>query len=275
MNWLDRLERKFGKFALPGLMKFIIALTGGVYVIDMIMPYSNIKYKLALYPELVAKGEVWRLITYIFIPPSSWPIFIIFVLYLYYMIGTALEHEWGSFRFNVYYLIGMIGTTIAAFITGVPGTATYLNLSLFLAFAHIYPDFEILLFFVLPIKIKYLGWLNWAFIAFMIVVGSMPTRIAAVMSVVNFLVFFGKDFIAGRKTARQSYLRRKSFKEKVPSGTLVHRCEVCGLTQEDDPNMDFRYCTECDGRHAYCTEHIRNHEHIKENKVIDFPKNKM
>src|SRR5690554_5027037 len=130
MNWINKLERKFGRYAIPNLMYYIIGGTAAVYILQTILRFPLI-YHLAFIPELIMRGQVWRVITFIFIPPASSMIFIFFVLYFYYMIGSTLENEWGSFKFNLYYLFGMIGTIIAAFITGF-GTSVYLNLSLFL-----------------------------------------------------------------------------------------------------------------------------------------------
>src|SRR5690606_20929694 len=127
MKWIDRLERKFGRYAIKNLMTYIVILNAVVYMLMMI-PGTNLLNKFVLEPSLVLKGEIWRLITYIFIPPSTSPIFIIFVLYFYYMIGSNLENEWGSFRFNLYYFLGMLGTTIATFITGGGATPLYINL---------------------------------------------------------------------------------------------------------------------------------------------------
>ncbi|MFZ5987122.1 MAG: hypothetical protein ACOYWZ_08350, partial [Bacillota bacterium] len=182
MNLLDKLERKFGRYAVKGLMLHIVGLNLFVYLLSWIRP-EFVKF-LVLEPSLVLKGEVWRLVSYIFIPPGGSPIFILFILYFYYMIGTGLEHEWGSFRFNIYYLVGMIGTTAAAFIANSAATSMYLNLSLFLAFAYIYPNYELHLFLILPIKIKYLAWLNWAFIGYTILLApvSLSYKLAAVVS---------------------------------------------------------------------------------------------
>lgn len=263
MKWIDKLERKFGRYAIRGLMTYITALTAVVFLIQKTMP--DYIFKIMLIPEYVLKGEVWRLITYIFIPEETSYIFIIFALYFFYMIGTSLENEWGSFRFNVYYLLGMIGTTIAAFITG-SATAVYINLSLFLAFAYLYPNFEILLFFIIPIKIKYLGWINWIFIGISILFFPLPYKLASIASVLNFIVFFGKDMVARIKISRKSYYNRKKFKTELPRKSTIHRCAVCGITEKDDPDMEFRYCVECDGDYEYCMKHLKNHKHVK--KVI-------
>lgn len=214
MRWFDKLERKIGHRAIKGLMMYVVVLNLAVYLLQILVPSGRLYSKLILMPSLVLKGEIWRLITYIFIPPSASPIFIIFVLYFYYIIGNSLEQEWGSFKFNLYYLIGMIGTTIAAFITGLGTTGTYLNLSLFLAFAQLYPDHELLLFFILPVKVKYLAWFNWAVIGFTLLFEPLPLKAAAVASIVNYFIFFSDDIrndIKMRRLVRNN--RKRFFKE--------------------------------------------------------------
>ena len=164
MRWYDKLERKLGRFAIPNLMLYIVFLNLAVFIITYLTDL-NLYFFLILDPASVMNGEIWRLFTYIFIPPeTSHPLFMGFVLYLYYLIGNSLEHEWGTFKFNLFYFLGMLGTTLCAFITGLPVTPHYINLSLFLAFAKIYPDFELLLFFFLPVKVKYLAIINWFFL---------------------------------------------------------------------------------------------------------------
>jgi membrane associated rhomboid family serine protease len=263
LNWLNKLERRLGKFAIKNLMTYIVGITGIIYALSIFGNRGFIINKLMLIPELVLRGEVWRLVTYIFIPPNTSPIWIIFVLYFYYMVGNALENEWGSFKFNIFYFTGMIGTTIAAFITGYGATALYLNLSLFLAFARIYPEFQLLLFFVIPVKIKYLAMLNWAYIIFIILAGGMAARLIAVVSILNYFLFFGKDIISRTKSNRQVYNNRRRFHTELPKDFTIHKCTICGKTEKDDPYMDFRYCPECEGDYEYCMEHVRNHEHVK------------
>jgi membrane associated rhomboid family serine protease len=263
LRLLNKLEAKLSKFAIKGLMKYIVLITGLVYLLTILGAGNLYLYKLMLIPELVIKGEVWRLVTYIFIPESlSNPLFAFFTLYLYYIIGTSLEHEWGSFRFNIYYFIGMLGTTIAAMITG-SATATYLNLSLFLAAAKLFPNYEILLFFILPVKLKYLGWLNWAFILFSLIISPIPQKAAVIASIINYLIFFGKDIIIGRKNSSKAYINRKSFEKKMVTDSSIHKCSVCGITEKEAPLMEFRYCSKCEGNHEYCSEHLQNHEHVK------------
>lgn len=263
MNLLDRLERKFGHIVIKGLMKYIVFLNGIVFLLVYLDTTGVFYGRLVLDPSLVMKGEVWRLITYVFIPPTFSLIFVIFVLMLYYMIGTALEQEWGSFKFNLYYLIGMLGTTAAAFLTGVIGTPHYINLSLFLAFARLYPDYEILLFFILPVKMKYLAWFSWGILGFTLIVFPLPLKVAAVVSIVNYFLFFGKDIATRTKTNRQAYFNRKRFMADIPKDFTIHKCTVCGITEKDNPKMDFRYCSTCEGDYEYCMDHLKNHQHIK------------
>ncbi|HOB28974.1 MAG: hypothetical protein WAQ32_03060 [Dethiobacteria bacterium] len=215
MNWLNQLERKYRKYAISNLIVYIIALNALVFFVDFVLPRGAAVDLLVLYPDRVLQGEIWRLVTYIFIPPSFSPFWIIFVLYFYYLVGTGLEQAWGAFRFNLYYLLGMVGTTVAAFITGAGYTGVYLNLSLFLAFAHLYPDFQLLLFFILPVKIKYLAWLNWALLGGTVLLGALPHKIAAVAAVINFFIFFGKDIYRDIKLKRQVRRNRKRFFSEV------------------------------------------------------------
>lgn len=268
MNLLDKLERNFGRYAIRELMVYIIGINALVYFLSYAYPQSNAISKLWLDPHLIMKGEVWRLITYIFIPPTASVLWIFFILYFYYIVGTGLEHEWGSFKFNIYYFTGMIGTSMAAFIIGQGATALYLNLSLFLAFAYVYPDFEILLFFVLPVKVKYLAWLNWIFIAFTVLTAPWSAKAAAIVSVLNYFLFFGKDIVSSAKNNTSAYQRRRHFKSlsASPQKTTIHKCAICGMTENDDIKMEFRYCSQCEGDYEYCMSHLKTHAHVKSEK---------
>lgn len=266
LNMLNRLERKFGRYAIRQLIVYIVGINALIYILGIGMPQSDAISKLLLDPRLIMQGEVWRLITWVFIPPSAPLLWIFFILYFYYMIGTGLEQEWGSFRFNIYYFTGIAATALAAFITGQGTTALYLNLSLFLAFAYIFPDFQILLFFIIPVKIKYLAWLNWAFIAFTILTAPLAGKIAALVSVSNYFLFFGSDIINTVKHRGSAYQRRKGFSSSLNTPLkkgFLHKCTICGMTENDDITMEFRYCSTCEGDHEYCMKHLKDHEHIK------------
>lgn len=264
MRWIDKAERKFGRYAIKNLMTYIISANAIVYVFAYMLGRTEILSAISLNPSLVMQGQIWRLITFIFIPPSTSPIWIIFTLYFYYLAGSGLESHWGYFKFNMYYLFGMIGAIIAAFISGY-GNATFINLSLFLAFAKLYPNFEVLVFFVLPVPIRILAILDWIVIIFNIVTATtMSTRLAAIFSIINYFVFFSGDIIREVKRKKRQSDKMKSKVIRLDDRRYIHKCTVCGITENDDPNMEFRYCSKCDGTHEYCINHIKNHEHIKE-----------
>ncbi|AUG58781.1 rhomboid family intramembrane serine protease [Acetivibrio saccincola] len=267
MGFLDRLERKIGKFAIKGLMMYIVALNMAVFLLDLFggeLFQESVILKLALIPEKVLAGEVWRLITFIFIPPPTTPLFIVFALILIYNFGTGLEEEWGSFKFNVYYFVGILETVIGSMITGYPHVVPhYLNLSLLFAFARLYPNYIINIFFVLPVPIKYIAWVDWAFMGISFLLGTGSTRIAVAAAVVNYFLFFGKDILFKSRVRGGSVVRKAKYQQYVKGKDYMHKCTVCGITEKDDPQMDFRYCSTCEGDYEYCMEHLKNHEHIK------------
>ena len=156
MKWLSQMERKFGRYAIPHLMYTLSGIMLAVYLIDLFFPGTPMQSLLALDMDLVARGQIWRFLTFLFLPSSSSPLWVLLNLYFYCLLGNALEKEWGTFRLNLFYLSGILGSVLAALVTGY-GVNRYLNLSLFLAFAALYPNFELLLFFVVPVKAKYLA----------------------------------------------------------------------------------------------------------------------
>ena len=209
MNWLDKLERKCSRVAITNLMFLIVCGMFTVFLCDLLLPQLQVSYWLYLDRGLVLQGQVWRLLTFIFLPTSTSPIWIIFSLYFYYLAGSGLESQWGAFRFNVYYLVGMIGTIIGAMITG-GADNTYLNLSLFFGFAALFPNFQMLLFFIIPIKIKYLAYLDALLFLAGLIFGTWSQRVAILFSILNFLLFFGGDFF---RNIRQTIKYRKRQKE--------------------------------------------------------------
>jgi membrane associated rhomboid family serine protease len=270
MRWLNKLERRLGRYAIPDLMRYIVILTGVVYGLMYIDRTGVIYSKLVLDWSDVLQGEVWRVLTFIFIPPSTGMLGL-FVIYFYYTVGSALENEWGTFRFNIYYLLGILATIVVAFAFRIPASAVYINLSLFLAFARIFPNYELLLFFILPVKVKYLAYLDWFFFAATIVMGGTASRIIAVVSILNYFVFFGADILKGAKSNQQAYSNRQRFRRDIPQDFTYHRCTVCGKTEKDDPKLEFRYCNLCEGDYEYCMEHIRDHEHIRQSPSGELP----
>lgn len=189
--WFDNLAKKMRRLAIPSLIKYIVLSMGVVFALDFVFNGLVSEYLWFSKPAIWS-GQIWRLITFIIIPINSSPLFILFTLYFYWLIGETLEREWGVAKFNLFYLTGILGTIIAGLITGF-ATNHYLNLSLFLAFAILFPDFELNLFFILPVKIKWLAYLDAAYFVFLMIVSGWPQRIALLVSIANIILFFQKD----------------------------------------------------------------------------------
>ncbi|SFB05395.1 rhomboid family intramembrane serine protease [Clostridium frigidicarnis] len=263
MKWLDKLDSKFGKFAIKNLMLYIIIANAIIYFVIFFMGRTDIVQFLYLDTGKVMSGEIWRLFTFVLLPPMTSPFFLVFALYFYYLAGNGLEHQWGSFKFNFYYFSGMIGIIIASFITGGISNATFLNLSLFLAFARLYPDYEILLFFILPIPVRYMAIFNWLYMGYNFIFSDNQYRILIVFCLLNYFVFFGKEIVVSTKNKKRSHRYKAATETYVNSKNYIHKCEVCGITDVDNPNMEFRYCSKCNGHYEYCIDHLKNHEHKK------------
>lgn len=265
MNWIDRLERKYGRYAIKDLAKYLVIGTAFVFVLGLFGDFRYITSMLYLERSLVLQGQVWRLITFIFIPPIQ-GFWVVFALYLFYIFGSSLERFWGSFRFNLYYFIGILAAIVAAFLGGTV-TPEFLSMSIFLAFAYLYPNFKLLLFFILPVKIKYLAWFNLVFILFSIIFRP-DARITALLSLTSFVVFFGRDiydtWLSPRIKTLSKKRRRKKFKVIAPVkiSDITYTCRICGRTSKDHPELKFAYCFKCGSDYEYCEEHLTNHDHI-------------
>lgn len=259
MKVLDTLERRFGWIAIPGLIRIVVALTALVYLLTFLNPdFLSI---LALNPARIRHGEVWRLLTYIFIPgslgaPGSLmePLWLLVALWFLLFIGDRLEHAWGAFRLTLYFLVGMIGTTVAAFLFGAQFSNTMLASSLFFAFATFYPDEVIYLFFVLPVKVKWLAWISAAFLLMGFLTQANSYRMALIAAFANYLIFFGPDLFRAARTRQEVAARRRRFEEKArPEEESLHRCAICGASELTNPNLEFRVAR--DGE-EYCLAHL-------------------
>ena len=210
MTWIDRLERRARRLAVPNLMFFI---SGGmllVYLLSLLFPHLT--GLLSLDRAALFRGQVWRLLTFLFVPPTTSPLWILFQLYFNCLLGRGLEQQWGVFRFNLYYLCGMVGAILAALLTGY-GTNNYLNLSLFFAFAAFYPDYRLLIFFILPVEIKYLAILDGVLYLLGFVFGTWASRAAILLSLVNVVIFFGGSGLARLKTQMGYWKTRRNFRK--------------------------------------------------------------
>lgn len=276
-NFLNKMERKFGKYAIHNLSLYIIV----GYVIGYFLTMTGSVEFISLNPDKILHGQVWRIVTWILVPPSSFRFFTIIMLFFYYSIGNSLEKTWGAFRYNVYILSGMLFTLIGAFLLyagyvglgGYPGEAVgifestafstyYINLSI-LAFAACYPDMQVLLYFIIPIKIKWLAYLDAAVIAISFFGGNMAIKIAIVTSLLNFILFFLGTRNYKRVSPKEVH-RRHAYRQEVHAATGItkHKCAVCGRTELDGDNLEFRFCSKCDGNYEYCQDHLFTHEHI-------------
>ena len=192
MNWLNRLERRIGRHYIPHLMQYLVIAMAGVFILDHLPLRESASYLLYFDRDLILRGQVWRLVTFIFLPPSGSLIFILLSLYFYYFLGTSLENHWGGARFNIYYAIGILGNILAGFLTGA-ATNSYLNTSLLLSFAVLYPDMEFMLFFFLPVKVRWIGWAWGLYLLYQLIVVPWQYKVALVLSFLPFILFFGKQ----------------------------------------------------------------------------------
>jgi len=284
MNFLNKMERKIGKYAITNLMIYLIAAYCIGFVIYTVNP--NFMLMLTLSPYHILHGQVWRLITWILMPTDTRVFSLLIMALLYYQLGSALERSWGTFRFNVYIFGGMLFTVIGAFIlygiyaaagtgnletisliSSLTFTTNYINLTIFLAFAVMYPEMQILLFFIIPVKMKWMAVVYAVLIAINLILTSWGGRIAIIMSILNFLIFFLSTRNYRRVSPKEIH-RKQVFKAQMREprkGSMVtkHKCAVCGRTELDDPNLEFRFCSKCDGNYEYCQDHLFTHQHIK------------
>jgi hypothetical protein len=285
MNFLNKLERKYGRYAIHNLMLYISILYGTGFIINWINPYFYMQY-LMLDIEKILQGEVWRIVTFLIQPQFNNILYAVIGIYFYYWIGSTLEKSWGAFRFNLYYLSGMLLNVLAVVVIFlVTGNSEflgmqYINYAMFLAFAVLFPDVQILLFFIIPIKIKYIAYLDAAFIAISLiqyfVAGNYFMCLAILLALGNFIFFFmtSRNY---RRFSPGEVKRKRNFKSQVRSGQqgnnvvdfngrkkiTRHKCAVCGRTELDDENLEFRFCSKCDGNYEYCMDHLFTHEHVK------------
>jgi hypothetical protein len=259
MSWIDKLDRKFRRFAITNITVYLIL--GQVMFYIFVLLGRFIPERVVLIPYRVLAGEWWRLVTFLFIPPMTNPIFAFFAWYLFYLMGSALEGHWGAFRYNLFLLIGYIITIAVTFLFPFSAaTNIYIGGSVFLAFAYLYPDFQLYIFFILPVKIKWLALLTWLGYGYEVLVGSWSMRLLVLASISNFLLFFGRDIMWSMKTGNRKMVFQA--KQYTTAKEPFHKCEVCGITDISHPQMEFRYCSDCNGL-GYCKDHIFDHKHIK------------
>lgn len=263
MKLLDGIEKKLRRFALPNITLYLIVGQSFFYLVWKLKSLDLMR--VMLIGDRVLDGEVWRLVTFIFIPPLTNLLFAFFGWYLFYIMGTALEKLWGTARYNLYLLIAYVASVAVCFISPeYPATNVFIGTSVFLAFAFLNPNFQLYIFFILPVKIKWLALLTWIGYIFTIVMavnsGNWLNCLLVLAAVSNFFLFFHDDIRRKLKSGRK---RMKSQTERFDvKDEPFHVCAACGITDKTHPGMAFRYCSKCSGGPGYCTDHIDNHEHV-------------
>ena len=282
MKLINKMEQKFGRYAVHNLTMYIIITYVAGYLLNYLAPEA-LSYCL-LEPALILQGQVWRLVSWLLIPPGSLDIFTIIMLFFYYSIGTTLEQTWGAFRYNLYIFGGIILSVIGAFVlygilllTGSNGillleggafSTYFISMSIFLGFAAAYPNMQVLLYFIIPLKIKWLALVDIVYLVWQMAGSGWVTRACIICSLMNFIIFF----LAPRNTSRISprqVKRRRTYMRAVNSGynskgqVTKHKCAVCGRTELDGDNLEFRFCSKCKGNYEYCQDHLFTHKHVQ------------
>lgn len=294
MKGSSNFEKKFGKYAIKNLSLVLILCYACGYLFQLI--YPDFLHYLYLDPyKIIFRGQVWRLFTWIIVPPSGFDFFTILMLYFYYSIGTTLERTWGAYRYNIYLFSGAAFTILGAFllmgytmifqadvvayygadyyfqVLSSMFSTYYVNMSIFLAFAATFPNMQVLLFFLIPLKVKILGIIYGAMLVYQFIAGygsghplTIANRFVIGASLLNFVVFFfagrGKIHMSPRQVKRSHDFKRDM---KQAAKVSRHKCAVCGRTEESNPELQFRFCSKCDGNFEYCEEHIFTHTHVK------------
>lgn len=283
---INKFCQKYPKFGIPRLIMFVVIVTAIVFL----LPLQGLRAFISFHPALILQGEIWRIFTWVFIPLNFGGdflsiLFTALTLYFYYFIGSTLEREWGTGKFTIFYILGILLNIIYASVAwfgfgqAAPLNPMYLNLSMFFSFATLYPDFTIRMLLFIPIKIKWVAILSAAFFLFDIISGIIAGRpvlaLLPVVAIFNYFVICGGDLIEVLRPLRTHVKAQtrpevinfkkaaKQAKQDVANMPYRHKCAVCGKTDTDYPDLEFRYCSQCEGYHCFCMEHINNHIHFR------------
>jgi len=287
---LKNLRRRFNRFCFEhrnkGIQNLMMYISLGCALVYLMTQFtqSTLLYSLLIFDrQAILQGQIWRLFTYPLTFYNSSLLLMAVALFCYYSIGRAMENIWGTLRFNLFYLCGILMMDIWCMLFGGRADVTYLNLSLFLSYATMFPDAQFLLFFIIPIK----AWIFALFDLFLVVYGlfvyPFPMNFFSIISLANYFLFFGKDVLnvvpmSWRINAKHLFRKNSSApradRPKVvpfprdtaaakPEAPYTHKCTVCGRTDATNPELEFRYCSRCSGYHCYCEDHISKHTHIE------------
>ena len=288
---MKNLRRRFELFCyknrtrgIPNLMLYIALGTAVVYLMSD-MSGNYLLYNLLYFDRnLILQGQVWRLITYPLTYRVDNLLLMAVSLLCYYSLGRAMENIWGTLRFNLFYLTGVVLMDIYCMIFGGTASVTSLNLSLFLSYATLYPDSQFLLFFIIPIKARIFALIDLVLLLIELITYPFPYNLFSVVSLANYFLFFGSDVLnvlpmSWRVNARRLFRKQPAQQKKTkiiqfdagsyeatkatPKAPYTHRCTICGKTDISHPDLEFRYCSRCKGYYCYCEEHISSHSHIQ------------
>ena len=283
-NGFARFCFKHRDKGIPNLMLYICLGTALVYYMTQFTENTILYQYLVFDRALILQGQVWRLISYPLTYYVGNPLLMAIFLFCYYSIGRAMENSWGTCRFNLFYLCGVVMMDVYCMIFGCQADVYYLNLSLFLSYATMYPQAQFLVMFIIPVKAWILALLDLALILLGFFTSSFPYNLFSIISIANYFLFFGADVLNIIPMSWRANFRRLFRKKSKTSGPKVipfpkagsyeasvarpqapytHRCTVCGRTDVDSPDLEFRYCSRCNGYHCYCEDHISNHAHIE------------
>ena len=288
---MKNLRRDFERFCyrhqnkgIHNLMLYIAIGTVVMYIFMLIDPSYVLYNALCFSRSMILHGQIWRLITYIFIPADNNVFLMVIMLFFYYQIGRMLESQWGVFRFNLFYFSGVLLMDIGALLLNAAASVSYLNLSLILAFATLYPENKVMLFFIIPLKMKYLAWFYFAITILQVIFSFFPYNLFPIFALLNYFLFFGSsilgvlpdfmqpkgrsrkpfgDFGKKRQTEQPNPNWADGYHSKKGEKPYRHKCTVCGRTDTEYPDLEFRYCSKCNGYYCYCIDHINNHAHIQ------------
>lgn len=274
---IDMFCYRHPRFGVPNLMLYIVIISLAVWLLSIMDPSKTLMSFFVFSPERILKGEVWRLVSFIFVPQSLsfWELLF---FYFYYWIGNVLEKEWGTPRFNIFLISGVLLTAVYGFaiyfITkqSIAVTTYFIYLSMFFSFATLFPDVQVLFMFIIPIKVKWLAYLDAAFFLLSMLTQSFPFNLLPLVAVLNYLVFFGDDLFSSLRSNRARYNKttvnfnreKQKIKYEQKNASYTKKCAVCGRTDTDYPDLEFRYCSRCAGYHCFCQDHINNHIHFTE-----------
>ncbi len=276
-RWVDRFCVNHRNFGIPNLMMFVVVGNLVVWLFGAVDKTHTLYSLLYFNAEAIFhKGQIWRLISFIFVPQYG-GLSLLLSLYFAYFIGSTLEQHWGTARFTLYYLSGVLFNVLFGVLFWLLGyniyvDAFYISMSMFFTFALMYPDMTVLLMFIIPVKMKWLAWIDAAFFALNVISNPFPVNLLPIVAILNFLLFCWDDIMRyARPYSSVNNKNTVNFRREVNrmqreerTRDYSRKCEVCGRTDRDYPDLEFRYCSRCSGYHCYCIDHINNHVHHKD-----------